>query len=157
MGGYGGYQVIAYRISPTLPERPAEPLYYNPKLDQEFQERMYSTPSESGPATFGTCRQRWDEERRFNLSNSARKTYTTLYKDMVADVGSGKVTVASALTRLLRLQQITSGFLPVEDDEDGTTNLQQIDTGKQELLADLLEDPPAHEPLVVFFRVYPRR
>jgi SNF2 family DNA or RNA helicase len=92
-----------------------------------------------------------DEERRFNLSNSARKTYTTLYRDMVADVGSGKVTVVNALTRLLRLQQITSGFLPVED-EGGTTNLQQIDTSKQELLADLLEDLPAHEPLVVFFR-----
>jgi hypothetical protein len=33
--------------------------------------------------------------------------------------------------------------LPAENDEDGTTNLQQIDTGKQELLADLLEDLPA--------------
>jgi hypothetical protein len=83
-------------------------------------------PSGSGPATFWTCRQRW-----------------MLYRDMVADVRSGKATVTSALTRLLRLQQIASGFLPAENDEDGTTNLQQINTGKQELLADLLEDLPA--------------
>ena len=62
---------------------------------------------------------------------------------MVADVRSGKATVTSALTRLLRLQQIASGFLPAENDEDGTTNLQQINTGKQELLADLLEGLPA--------------
>ena len=40
MGGHGGYQVIAYRISPTLPDGQPNP-YYSPKLDQEFQE-MYS-------------------------------------------------------------------------------------------------------------------
>src|SRR5690606_34335510 len=126
--------------------------YYSPKLDQEFQERMYSIAFRVRTGDVLDLPPEMDEERRFNLSNSARKTYTTLYRDMVADVGSGKVTVTSALTRLLRLQQITSGFLPVEDNESGVTNLQQIDTGKQELLADLLEDLPAHEPLVVFFR-----
>lgn len=151
MGGYGGYQVIAYRVSPTLPDGQPNP-YYSPKLDQEFQERMYSIAFRVRTGDVLDLPPEMDEERRFNLSNSARKIYTTLYKDMVADVGSGKVTVTSALTRLLRLQQITSGFLPVENDEDGTTNLQQIDTGKQELLADLLEDLPAHEPLVIFFR-----
>ena len=41
MGGYGGYQVIAYRINPTLPDGQPNP-YYSQKLDREFQERMYS-------------------------------------------------------------------------------------------------------------------
>jgi SNF2 family DNA or RNA helicase len=150
MGGYGGYQVIAYRVSPTLPDGQPNP-YYSPKLDREFQERMYSIAFRVRTGDVLDLPPEMDEERRFNLSNSARKIYTELYRDMVADVGSGKVTVVNALTRLLRLQQITSGFLPVED-EGGTTNLQQIDTSKQELLADLLEDLPAHEPLVVFFR-----
>ncbi len=151
MGGYGGYQVIAYRISPTLPDGQPNP-YYSLKLDREFQERMYSIAFRVRIGDVLDLPPEMDEERRFDLSASARKTYTKLYRDMVADVGSGKVTVTNALTRLLRLQQITSGFLPVEDDKDGTTNLQQIDTGKQELLADLLEDLPTHEPLVVFFR-----
>jgi len=151
MGGYGGYQVVAYRVSPTLPDGQPNP-HYSPKLDQEFQERMYSIAFRVRTGDVLDLPPEMDEERRFNLSDSARKIYTKLYRDMVADVGSGKVTVTSALTRLLRLQQITSGFLPVENDEDGTTNLQQIDTGKQELLADLLEDLPAREPLVVFFR-----
>jgi SNF2 family DNA or RNA helicase len=151
MGGYGGYQVIAYRISPTLPDGQPNS-YYSLKLDREFQERMYSIAFRVRTGDVLDLPPEMDEERRFDLSNSARKIYTKLYKDMIADVGSGKVTVTNALTRLLRLQQITSGFLPVEDDKDDTTNLQQIDTGKQELLADLLEDLPAHEPLVVFFR-----
>ena len=142
MGGYGGYQVIAYRVSPTLPDGQPNP-YYSPKLDQEFQERMYSLAFRVRTGDVLDLPPEMDEERRFDLSDSARKIYTKLYRDMVAGVGSGKVTVANALTRLLRLQQITSGFLPVEDNEDGTTNLQQIDTGKQELLADLLEDLPA--------------
>ena len=151
MGGYGGYQVIAYRISPTLPDGQPNP-YYSLKLDREFQERMYSIAFRVRTGDVLDLPPEIDEERRFDLSNSARKIYTKLYRDMVADVGSGKVIVTNALTRLLRLQQITSGFLPVEGDKDDTTNLQQIDTGKQELLADLLEDLPAHEPLVVFFR-----
>lgn len=151
MGGYGGYQVIAYRTSPTLPDGRSNP-YYSLKLDREFQERMYSIAFRVRIGDVLDLPPEMDEERRFNLSNSARKVYTKLYRDMVADVGAGKVTVTNALTRLLRLQQITSGFLPVEDDKDGTTNLQRIDIGKQELLADLLEDLPTHEPLVVFFR-----
>jgi SNF2 family DNA or RNA helicase len=151
MGGYGGYQVIAYRISPTLPDGQPNP-YYSLKLDREFQERMYLIAFRVRTGDVLDLPPEMDEERRFDLSDSARKIYTKLYRDMVADVGSGKVTVTNALTRLLRLQQITSGFLPVEDDNGNTTNLQQIDTSKQELLADLLEDLPVHEPLVVFFR-----
>jgi SNF2 family DNA or RNA helicase len=151
MGGYGGYQVIAYRISPTLPDGKPNP-YYSLKLDQEFQDRMYSIAFRVRTGDVLDLPPEMDEERRFNLSVSARKIYTKLYRNMVADVGSGKVTVTNALTQLLRLQQITSGFLPIEGDKDDTTNLQQIDTGKQELLADLLEDLPVHEPLVIFFR-----
>lgn len=151
MGGYGGYQVIAYRINPTLPNGQPNP-YYSLELDREFQERMYSIAFRVRTGDVLDLPPEIDEERRFDLSDSARKIYTKLYRDMVVDVKSGKVTVTNALTRLLRLQQITSGFLPVEDDKDNTTNLQQIDTGKQELLADLLKDLPVHEPLVVFFR-----
>lgn len=151
MGGYGGYQVIAYRISPTLPDGQPNP-YYSLKLDREFQERMYLIAFRVRTGDVLDLPPEIDEERRFDLSDSARKIYTKLYRDMVADVGSGKVTVTNALTRLLRLQQITSGFLPVEDDKGNTTNLQQIDASKQELLADLLKDLPVHEPLVVFFR-----
>ena len=151
MGGYGGYQVIAYRVSPTLPDGRPNP-YYSSELDREFQERMYSIAFRVRTGDVLDLPPEMDEERRFDLSNSARKIYAKLHKDMVADVGSGKVTITNALTRLLRLQQITSGFLPVEDDKDGTANLQQIDTGKQGLLVDLLEDLPAHDPLVVFFR-----
>src|SRR5690606_4115226 len=115
MGGYGGYQVIAYRTSPTLPDGRPNP-YYSLELDQEFQERMYSISFRVRTGDVLDLPPEMDEERRFDLSDSAWKIYTKLYRDMVVGAGSGKVTVANALTRLLRLQQITSGFLPVEDD-----------------------------------------
>ena len=52
MGGYGGYQVVAYRVSPTLPDGQPNP-YYSPKLDQEFQEMRTAPPtcSRSTPAS----------------------------------------------------------------------------------------------------------
>src|SRR5690606_9221429 len=134
LGGYTGKEVVGFRNMKDLRRRMYMIAY------RVRTEDVIDLPPEI------------DEERRFGLSDSARKIYTKLYRDMVADVGSGKVTVTNALTRLLRLQQITSGFLPVEGDEDNVINLQQIDTGKRGLLADLLEDLPAHEPLVVFFR-----
>src|SRR5690606_13471749 len=92
MGGYGGYQVVAYRVSPTLPDGQPNP-YYSSKLDREFQERMYSIAFRVRTGDVLDLPPEMDEERRFNLSNSARKIYTKLYRDMVADVGSGKVTV----------------------------------------------------------------
>jgi SNF2 family DNA or RNA helicase len=67
-----------------------------------------------------------------------------------AAVQDGTVTASNALTRLLRLQQITGGFAK---DENG--HLHEVDYAKSELLRDVLEDLDTHEPLVIFCTFHP--
>ena len=88
-------------------------------------------------------------ERTFQLGAKGRKAYTELENELITEIADGRVTTASnALVRLLRLQQLTSGFL-VEDETRVET---MVDDGKAKLLLDLIEDIDPHEPVVVFCR-----
>jgi SNF2 family DNA or RNA helicase len=86
-------------------------------------------------------------KRYCELSSEESRAYRQMENDLIADVGDGVVTAANALVRLLKLQQIVQGS--ITDDND---KLQRIGSTKQQLLADLLEDFPADEPIVVFCR-----
>lgn len=59
----------------------------------------------------------------------------------------GEVTASNALVKILRLLQITSGVVELDD-----KTLQVIDDSKIKALVDLAEDLPAEEPLVIFSR-----
>jgi SNF2 family DNA or RNA helicase len=86
------------------------------------------------------------EERTFELEPKAREAYQGLKDDYVAWTESGElVTVTNALTRLLRLQQLTGGWLKPDDKDE----LVRVHKGKDALLADLLTDLGS-EPVVVF-------
>ena len=84
-------------------------------------------------------------ERTCTLGKEARRVYDELKTEMIAGVRSGVVTASNALVKLLRLQQITSGF--INDDEH---SMVELDTSKRDLLADIMEDLPLTEPVVVF-------
>lgn len=87
-------------------------------------------------------------ERRFDLSPKAKKVYDGLTQNLIADLGTGVVTATNALTRLLRLQQVTSGYTV----EDETEVVHEVDDGKESLLGELLLDLPDREPVVVCCR-----
>lgn len=96
-----------------------------------------------------------DIERNFQLAPTARKSYDNLEKSAVTKVEGGLVSANNALTMLLRLQQMTSGFvLPVGEDGKPTGKVQELDSGKRDLLEDLLQDTSADEPIVVFTRFH---
>ena len=83
----------------------------------------------------------------FELEPEGRRIYRDMAEEFLADLGNGQIaTAANALTRLLRLQQVTSGFLR---DEHGVDVV--VDTGKRKLLGELVEDM-GNEPIVVFCR-----
>jgi len=82
------------------------------------------------------------------LSAEARRTYEVLERTLVVAIGDGVVTASNALVRLLRLQQVTSGFLT----PDGEDRCVEVDTAKRDALADLLTDLPPDEHVVVFCR-----
>ncbi len=83
---------------------------------------------------------------------AAKRAYKELEKELITDLRSGAVTATNALTRLLRLQQLTSSAAVIDDqpDEKGRILRQEIevDTSKAEALKDLLEG--TDEPVVVF-------
>jgi SNF2 family DNA or RNA helicase len=83
------------------------------------------------------------------LSGEAARIYRDLEEDFVAQVRNGVVTAANAMVKLLRLQQVTGGCVPTDD---GVGH--RIDSAKQKLLADTLEDIGADEPVVVFCRFH---
>ena len=83
--------------------------------------------------------------RTCELGAPASKTYKSLESDFFAEVDSGIITVSNALVKALRLQQIASGYCKTEDGVET-----QLDTSKEVLLRDILED--LDEPVVVFCR-----
>ena len=84
------------------------------------------------------------------LLPKARAFYDQLVSDFEARVESGElVSVDNVLVELIRLQQVTSGF--VKTDEGSIVTFENI---KQEWLADFLSDLPAHEPVNVFCRFH---
>jgi len=85
--------------------------------------------------------------RTFVLEGSAKRLYQEMTNDFITQLDSGEIaTAANALTRLLRLQQVTSGFLR---DENGVDV--DVDDGKRKLLTEIIEDM-GDEPIVVFCR-----
>jgi SNF2 family DNA or RNA helicase len=143
MGGYGGYQVMGYQRQDELAERMAR-LAFQCRADE-----VLDLPGER------------DETRTCQLGPQARKAYNDLWDDYVAEVDEGEVIATNTLTRLLRIQQVTSGHLPVEDpgaDPDAPPRIVTVGTEKRDLLEDYLRDIPADpakpgsEPVVVFAR-----
>ena len=130
MGGYQNHQVVAYD-----------------NLD-ELNRKFYSVTFACGKDVLDlppevhityTCQ----------LGAEARRTYRSLKRNLMAELNAGEVTAANALVKLLRLQQITGGFIRTDDGQDV-----QIDSAKLNLLRDVLEDIAPHEPVVVFCRFH---
>jgi SNF2 family DNA or RNA helicase len=75
-----------------------------------------------------------------------------LVKDSYAELGQSEVTVTNILTRLLRLSQLTGGF--IGDNEGGAP--MRISTAKQSALEDIIEDVLQEDKkLVIIVRFVP--
>jgi SNF2 family DNA or RNA helicase len=83
------------------------------------------------------------------LGPETMRLYHALETELVAQVLSGEVTVANALVKLLRLQQLTGGHIRTDEGE-----VVYVDSAKANLLRDLLEDMDPSEPVVVFCRFH---
>ena len=82
------------------------------------------------------------------LSPRARKIYNQMAESFRAELDSGEViTAANVLVRLMRFQQLTSGFAHTPEGK-----IIEVDQAKARALADILEDLPLREPVVVFAR-----
>ena len=133
-GGYMGHQIVDYQ-----------------HLD-ELHDKLYTITYRCRAADVLDLPGAEDSYRYCDLGPAEAKAYKSMEQELVAEIAGGLVTASNALVKLLRLQQITSGYLPLEGDA------QEIGTAKQGLLAEVLEDlspaevGEAREPVVVFCR-----
>lgn len=75
------------------------------------------------------------ETRYIQMGKKERSLYDTIRRDSYAELeNGGEVTAATVLTKLLRLQQLTGGFL-VKDDAEKP---EQVSTAKLDALKDIL-------------------
>lgn len=91
-------------------------------------------------------------EQTFELDSKTRKIYRELENELYVAVESGEVTAANALTKLLRLQQITSGYLTLDTESGEDRSYERLNNSKAELLKTILDGLEQDEPVVVFCR-----
>lgn len=82
----------------------------------------------------------------FDLSVKEQKHYNEMKTQMLTVVDDETITVAQKITAILRLRQVTSGFLPFEDG-----SIAQIGTTRHDLAVDLIENITASEDRLVVF------
>lgn len=76
-----------------------------------------------------------------------KRVYRQLQDEFVAELNSGEViTTPNALTRLMRLQQITCGWIGNSE----TDTVTELGDSKMQALEELVGDLPKREPVVVF-------
>jgi SNF2 family DNA or RNA helicase len=84
------------------------------------------------------------------LPPAAWRVYTEMQTEYYAKIQSGEVTAANAAVASIRLRQITSGFLPVDQGPGTPKIITTVHTAKEDALRDFLESLPPKEPVVVF-------
>lgn len=125
-GGYMGYEVVGYRN------------------EQELRDKIQFMTYEVG-ADVLDLPDATHVYRECDWNNATgKKAYRDLLNEFYAEVDSGTTTASNALVKLLRLRQLTGGYLTQDDGQ-----VVSVDTAKQNMLHDTLEDF-GDEPAVVF-------
>lgn len=136
MGGFNKKQIVAYKDLDGLIKKEHSIAY------RVTKEEALDLPEQ----TF--------ETRYISLSPKERKLYDKIRKESAAELANGeRISATTVLTKMLRLQQFTGGFL-VTDDSDKP---QQFSSGKINALEDIIDDYVlgAGKKLVVFARFRP--
>lgn len=105
-------------------------------MERDLMKRLHSIAFRATKAECLDLPEATDIIRFVELEAPAAKVYCDLVKDSYAELGQSEVTVTNILTRLLRLSQLTGGFI---SDDDGGTPM-RISTAKQAALEDIVED-----------------
>lgn len=86
------------------------------------------------------------------LGDKAVVAYRKMLKESLVQLEEGEVAATNVLTRMLRLQEITSGYLRTDPDpEEPQRTTKIIDNAKLEAVGDLIDSFDPLEPVVVFY------
>lgn len=130
MGGFNGREIIGYRDTEELHERIAPYSYRVDKGD------VLDLP----PKLYG--------ERTCELHPEQRRVYNELKNELMTELSDGtRITAAQVIERMLRLQQVTQGYLPREDG-----SMEDIPHNRFTPLRDLIEQAPDRVVIWARFR-----
>ncbi len=87
--------------------------------------------------------ERTDNIRDVALSADEKRVYKTMLTDYISEIGNNIISASNAVTKLMKLRQITSGFIL---DEAGISEV--IGRSKLSILADLLDDIGSHQIII---------
>lgn len=131
MGGYMNHEVVGFKNLETLTGK-AHSIAF----------RVTKAEALDLPETL--------DQNLYCYLDEAATAYEEMEKKMVTTLKEGEVTAPIVLTQLLRLQQITGGFLPMEEG-----NPVQVGNEKLKVFKEFLEDFPRDKKLVVVARFVP--
>lgn len=140
MGGWGGKQIVGYQNQDEMHEKIYSIAFRVTKDILDLPEEQHII-------------------RDFDMNDEAWGYYQQANSELGIVLGEDRIRTDVVLVQLLRMQQITSGYLPVYrewyDDNDKLHHeldrVEKIDSGKAELLEEILDDI-GEEPVVVFCR-----
>jgi len=134
MGGYGNYQVIGYKNLQELTGKAHNIAFRITKKEAlDLPEQV-------------------DVIRTIDLESTARAIYNRVEQESYAELEHGEIITTNVLTKLLRLSQITGGFVKDEFNEF----VEQVSEVKLDALKEIVEECiDADKKLVVFARFIP--
>jgi SNF2 family DNA or RNA helicase len=129
LGGFQNHQIVGYNHLDELVSK-VHDVAYRVKLADAVELPDYI-----------------DETREFALEPRAKQIYDNIEYDSYSTLFDGEVTTRNVLTRLLRLSQVTGGFVRSDDGEAA----QQVSTAKLDVLEDILDTVIEEGKKVVIF------
>ena len=134
MGGYGNYQVVGYKNLQELTEKAHKIAFRITKKEAlDLPEQV-------------------DTNRYIELEPKARAIYNQVERDSFVELDSGDLSTPNVLTKLLRLSQITGGYVKNEFNDIA----EQVSSAKLNELEDIVDQcMEANKKLVVFARFIP--
>lgn len=121
-------------------------------MEGELTEKLHSISYRATKAECLDLPETTDVIRQVELEPAALRIYRGLVKESYAELAGGEVTATNILTRLLRLSQLTGGFLG----SDETAAVEQVSAAKLSALEDILDGAVAEgKKLVIIARFLP--
>ena len=114
-------------------------------LEPELLRQMHSIAFRVTKAECLDLPETTDIVRFVDLDNEAVRTYKEIVKDSYAELEKGEITVTNVLTKLMRLSQLTGGFIHADDNSKPV----QISASKLDALEDVIESIQAEGGKIV--------
>ena len=121
-------------------------------MEAELMERLHSISFRATKEECLDLPDTTDVVRLVELEAAALRIYRSIVRESYAELSGGEVTAPNILTRLLRLSQLTGGFIGNDD----TAAVEQVSAAKLSALEDILDGVMAEgKKLVIIARFLP--